>query len=57
MRYPVSMTVNNLLQQSSLTKAQFVTLIGYKNINGGIKTLNKCLHDGYTDNFFINALV
>ena len=55
-KYPISETINEIFLKSGLKTSKFVQHLGYKNINGGVKTLHQWLQFGYSDRYFIRLL-
>ena len=55
-KYPISDTINELFVNSGLKSSKFVEYLGYKNINGGVKTLHQWIQRGESDRYFIRLL-
>lgn len=55
-KYPISEIINQILVKSNLKSSKFVEYLGYKNINGGIKTLHQWIQFGDSDRYFIRLL-
>ena len=55
--HPVSILIFQALQQSNLSEEEFVTKVGYKNVNTGLTKLDLWLKYGQGSSFLVEGLV
>lgn len=56
-KYPTSILICDILNNSGLKPAAFIRAIGYRNVNGGFRALDEWLQTGCGDPTFLRRLV
>ncbi len=55
-RYPLAETLQKIIIQKQLSRGQFIESIGYKNVNSGIRHLDRWLSEGVGDPLMIERI-
>jgi hypothetical protein len=55
--YPISQLIYRTFQESGLKRSQFIASLGYRNITGGLRSLDRWLDCGEGDPLLIDRLV